>query len=259
MTRHEFLAELHGRLQPKTYLEIGVQHGYSIALAGRDTLAVGVDPEPCLSVDLSHRGENNPVMLFQYRSDEFFRLAYPNGTEPPREDEDLTAAFADHPTRSHRPQPIGLPPIDLAFIDGMHLFEYALRDFQNIERYCHGGSVVVFDDVLPRNQHEARRLEPGTPILGDWTGDVWKVAEVIEGFHTSPHLWSRLVNTQPTGVLVVTGFPDTHRPWGLSDESLQRWSADMSVPDDVLNRTNAWAPDRALDQIEKEIETWRSL
>jgi len=257
-TRHEFLAELHRRLQPRTYLEIGVQHGYSLALAGPDTVTIGIDPEPCVSVDLSHRRSDNPVMLFRYRSDEFFRFAYPNGTEPPEQDEDVTALAELRPTPSLQPRPVGLPPIDLAFIDGMHLFEYALRDFMNVERYCHGGSVVVFDDVLPRNQHEARRLEPGTPILGDWTGDVWKVKDVLSAFHTSPLLYWRLVDTQPTGLLVITGFPDMHRPWAVPEQTLQAWSAEMSVPDDVINRVGAWNPERALDTIEQEIKTWRS-
>jgi len=234
MTRHEFLAELHRRLQPKTYLEVGVQSGASLVLAEAADLAIGIDPIGAREF-LPANARNNQ-RIGAGTADQFFSQADRNVSLLP--DRELQ--------------------VDFAFIDGMHLFEYALRDFMNIERYCRGGSVVVFDDVLPRNQHEARRLEPGTPILGDWTGDVWKVAPVLEAHHTSPHLYLRLVDTQPTGVFVVTGFPNAHHPWTIDDNVVEQWSTDMPVPDDVLNRTKAWTPDRALDQIEEEIKTWRS-
>jgi hypothetical protein len=48
-------------------------------------------------------------------------------------------------------------PIDLAFIDGLHLFEYAIRDFVNIERHTEWSSVTIIDDVLPRGPVEAAR------------------------------------------------------------------------------------------------------
>ena len=71
----------------------------------------------------------------------------------------------------------------LAFIDGMHLkLEFALRDFINLEKLTHPGSVVVFDDVLPRNNEEASRVRHSL----FWAGDVYKVAvaprEVPAGF-----------------------------------------------------------------------------
>jgi hypothetical protein len=31
---------------------------------------------------------------------------------------------------------LGGLPVELGFIDGMHLFEFALRDFMNLERLC---------------------------------------------------------------------------------------------------------------------------
>ena len=48
-------------------------------------------------------------------------------------------------------------PVDLAFIDGMHLSEFALRDFINIEPFMADTGVIVIDDVLPRNGLEAAR------------------------------------------------------------------------------------------------------
>ena len=54
----------------------------------------------------------------------------------------------------HPARPVGTDrraAVRLAFIDGMHLFEFALRDFINTERHCSPKAVIVFDDILPRN------------------------------------------------------------------------------------------------------------
>lgn len=228
MTRHEFLEQLHLLLRPTTYLEVGVQYGTSLALAHAAEVAIGIDPNPLIIAGVNQQ-------IFHMTSDRFFEPGIPG---------------IDTILDSRR--------IDLAFIDGMHLFEYALRDFLNIEKYCHGGSVVVFDDVLPRNQHEARRMNPGDPVHGDWTGDVWKVGGVLKLYHTSPHLHYKWVDTQPTGVLVVTGFPDRYNPWSLAGDIIEINSRPVDVPDDVINRTAAWQPDQALEQIAKETTTWRS-
>ena len=40
------LAAVHGCFQPDVYLEIGVRHGVSLALANRSRIVVGVDPAP---------------------------------------------------------------------------------------------------------------------------------------------------------------------------------------------------------------------
>ena len=47
------LAEIHGRRRPRAYLEIGVCAGRSLALAGADTTAFGVDPDPQVTETLS--------------------------------------------------------------------------------------------------------------------------------------------------------------------------------------------------------------
>ena len=47
--------------------------------------------------------------------------------------------------------------LDLSFIDGMHLFEYVLRDFMNVERFSRWDTAIVLDDMLPRDVDEAAR------------------------------------------------------------------------------------------------------
>src|SRR5580765_2941741 len=52
---HNYLALLgliHSHLCPRTYVEIGVGSGRSLARAGPTTLCVGIDPEPKLRVPI---------------------------------------------------------------------------------------------------------------------------------------------------------------------------------------------------------------
>ena len=63
------------------------------------------------------------------------------------------AFFADHDLALFFPR-----GVDLAFIDGMHRFEFLLRDFINTERRCHARSIVLLHDCLPRNCRMAERV-----------------------------------------------------------------------------------------------------
>jgi hypothetical protein len=167
MTRHELLQGLHEKIRPRTYLEIGIRTGRSMVLSR--CRSIGVDP--FFKID-------NPihcdVQLVKATSDDFFA-----GDEPLAHFEGV--------------------PVDLAFIDGMHLSDFALRDFINIEPFIADTGVVVLDDVLPRNGLEAARDRKTEP----WTGDVYKVAEILRS--RRPDLVVLLINTAPTGTAVVLG------------------------------------------------------
>jgi predicted O-methyltransferase YrrM len=221
VTRHEFLAALHELLRPRTYLEVGVQHGWSLRLASPDTKAIGVDPHPQLVVDTGH------ATVFAETSDVFFA----------RNPADLTRT-------------IGISGIELAFIDGMHLYEYALRDFVGVERWAHPHGLVVFDDVLPRNQREAAR----TQCPGDWTGDVWRVEPVLQAWR--PDLRIALVDTHPTGVMVAYRLDPANTVLvDEYDEIVRHWPlVDALVPPSVIRRDYATDPDSVL----AEILEWRS-
>jgi hypothetical protein len=74
--------------------------------------------------------------------------------------------------------------VDVAFLDGMHLFEYLLRDFIHTERVCDRNSVILLDDCLPVNiemtDGERRPdLRKDAELASWWTGDVWKVVEIL--------------------------------------------------------------------------------
>src|SRR5215216_1667820 len=113
-----FLDQVHAKLRPETYLEIGVRNGTSLALSRARTVAI--DPAYSITDEISC-----DLRLFRTSSDEYFNRAVPLA-------------------------PTGGRPFDLAFIDGLHLFEFAFRDFVHAEQYSSPGGVIVFDDVLPR-------------------------------------------------------------------------------------------------------------
>jgi Methyltransferase domain len=171
--RHELLAGLHEVLQPRTYLEIGVREGLSLALSR--TTSIGVDPAYAVTREI-----RCDVHLVRTTSDEFFARRHP---------------------LAHFPVPV----VDLAFVDGMHLAEYALRDVMNIERWCSPGSVIVVDDVLPRSVVEGGRGREGSAARGAWAGDVYKVTQTLRRHR--PDLVVLEVDTTPTGTLVVL-IPD---------------------------------------------------
>ena len=234
----ELLSELHRVLQPRSYLEVGVRHGKSLELASCP--AVGVDPVPELKVELGPAARVYPMT-----SDDFF----------------AAGDGLDHlPGRT----------IDLAFIDGMHLVEYAYRDVVNVERHCGPGSVIVMDDMLPRTELEAARNRQTRA----WTGDVWKVTAVLE--QRRPDLVLIPVAVRPTGFLVVL-CPDPEAPAeaGVSRSDMRRLRKDAAPPESVLGRSAAvdpaqlvaapfWESVRAArtgavdaDTVRREVVAWR--
>ena len=205
------MRQLHGRLQPRTYFEIGVRTGLSLSMSR--VPSVGVDP----FFEVTHELLCD-VHLVRTTSDEFFARPHP---------------FA------HLPSPV----VDLAFIDGMHLAEFALRDFINTERYCHPASVLVIDDVLPRTADEASRGRIGTAARGAWAGDVYKIIEVLRT--RRPDLVVLEVDTAPTGSLVVLLGDPADQALSATYDALvaDLVSPDPQVvPEPVLRRTRAIAP-----------------
>jgi hypothetical protein len=94
-------------------------------------------------------------------------------------------------------------PVDLAFIDGMHKAEFALRDFLNLEKNGHAGTVILLDDVLPDKIEWATR-ERTTPA---WTGDVYKVIAILRQYR--PDLEITVLDVDSKGLACVTGLDPT--------------------------------------------------
>jgi Methyltransferase domain len=181
--RHDFLTAVHERLRPRTYLEIGVNDGRSLARSHVPSIAI----DPAFKVTVEIRAD---VHLVRATSDDFFARPDP------------LAHFRGRGLLFLGTDPDAVPAIDLAFIDGMHLFEFALRDFMNVERFSAPASVIVFDDVLPRSVEEAARDR----VSRAWAGDVYKVIAVLRRYR--PDLIVVPVDSKPTGLVVVLA-PDS--------------------------------------------------
>ncbi|PIL22215.1 hypothetical protein P775_00380 [Puniceibacterium antarcticum] len=90
--------------------------------------------------------------------------------------------------------------VDLAFVDGMHKAEFALRDILNLETYASRSSVVVVDDVLPEKIEWTTRERHTTA----WTGDVYKVIRFLREHR--PDLDISVYDIEMKGMALITGF-----------------------------------------------------
>lgn len=171
----EVLARIQEHLRPRTYVEIGINRGESFALVRPQTRALGIDPEPLIEAPL---GPNQRV--FAETSDDF---------------------FAGHDVRTE----LGGVPLDLAFIDGMHRFEFALRDFMNIEPLCARDSTVLVHDVYPLDRDTATRDRNTT----FWTGDVWRLIPLLKKHR--PDLVIHTIATPPSGLAVIRNLDPESR------------------------------------------------
>lgn len=213
MKRHEFLQGLHDVSKNRNYLEIGIRDGRSMALSR--VPSIGIDPDYQVTAEI-----RCDVQLARATSDDFFA----------RED----------PMEYLK----GSRSLDLSFIDGMHLFEFAFRDFINVEKYSNWSSVIVFDDMLPRNVYEATRNHHA----GAWTGDVYKVIEILNRYR--PELETFMIDTQPTGLLAVFGADPTSTTLeDKYDEIIAEFMVDdpQTVPEAILKRTSTIKPDLLLE------------
>ena len=206
-----FLQRLHAVLEPRRYLEIGVRWGNSLSLSRCPS--IGVDPAFSINHEL-----HTEVHLFRTTSDEYFARPAPLA-------------------------PLGGEPLDLVFIDGLHLFEFALRDFMHVERHCRPGSLVVFDDILPRNVPEASRV----PGKGGWTGDVYSIVTVLRRYR--PDILMLQVDTTPTGLLLLAGLDPTSTTLAEHYEEIvaeHRRPDPQPVPAAALERRDVLPPAHVL-------------
>lgn len=166
----EVIDRLEVEINPTWYLEIGSRSGTS--LARRKSNFVGVDPEFALSAKVFN---DAPQMHFmQMTSDAFFESNFLGR--------------------------LGITP-ELAFVDGLHIFDFALRDIMNCEKTMAPGGAILVHDVLPFSYKMAEReYIVGTP----WTGDVWKAILALIDYR--PDLKITMLGASKTGLACIQGF-----------------------------------------------------
>jgi hypothetical protein len=128
-----FLEQLHSMLRPQTYFEIGTLNDDTLKLAS--CTSISIDREYEISSNVIRK--KPACHLFQMTSDDFFAR--------------------------HNPERIFGQKIDLAFLDGTHLFEFLLRDFINTERHCNRNSVIALHNCVPGDEFIAGR-RPSDPL-----------------------------------------------------------------------------------------------
>jgi hypothetical protein len=162
------LGRVHEHVRPATYLEVGVSRGESLKLVSSETRALGIDPQPRLGFALP------PLhTVFAQTSDEFF-------------------------ARPDVPALLGDQALEMAFIDGMHHFEYALRDFVNIEPLCRPGSLIFIHDCFPIDARSAERDQ----TTAFWSGDIWRLIVLLKKYR--PDLAIYTIGAPPTGLGLIT-------------------------------------------------------
>ena len=211
------LRRIHRHLRPRTYLEIGVSRGESLECVLPETQVLGIDPAPNLA-----RPEPANVRIYRETSDDFFARYSPRAE-------------------------LGGQPVELAFIDGMHHFEYALRDFINVERCCSRASVILMHDCYPLDERTAQREQ----VTGFWSGDIWRLMLLLRTHR--PDLVVRTIATPPTGLgIVVNPDPASRVLADRLDELIAEYLAkDFSVlaqgkPEALGLIENRWPAIRAL-------------
>ena len=202
---YDWLQHFHQWLRPASYVEIGLGHGRSLALAGPETKAVGIDPYQGFWDRLNYICPHGAATLFPLTSDDF---------------------FARHDLR----EVIGKETFDLAFIDGLHLFEQVLKDFINLERYAGKDSVVLMHDCLPIAPIVAERER----CTGFWTGDVWRIIPCLKTFR--PDLKIITIPTKPSGLGVVTNMDAASTVLADNYDDIVRYYLSLSCPESFDQR-----------------------
>jgi len=178
----DFLSRVAAAGTAKNYLEIGVNIGKSLRKVNLPS--IGIDPKFIFRGDVM--AAKPALHLYQITSDAYFETQNP---------------------KDHFPE-----GVDLAFLDGMHLFEFLLRDFINIERNMSDKGLIFFHDCLPINAEMTERdrrpnLRQDAEYKSHWTGDVWKIIPILKKYRND--LSITCIDCAPTGLVLVSNLSPT--------------------------------------------------
>jgi hypothetical protein len=185
-----FFQALHAQAAFDWYMEVGCRSGRVFANAPGKTIAV----DPYFQVESNVIGIKPALHIFQETSDDFFANGFLARNE------------------------IGL---SVSFLDGMHLFEFLLRDFRNTEAQSRGAGVILMHDCSPYDHDMTVRDFTGKDGVA-WTGDVWKLLPILAEYR--PDLKVQVFDCASTGLVAVTNLdPENRVLHDRYDEIVQRY------------------------------------
>jgi hypothetical protein len=173
----EFLASLHEELLFDWYLEIGCRLGDSFAPVRGKTIAV----DPFFRAEMNIICKKPALHVFQTTSDHFF----------------ATSFLARNDIK-----------LGLSFLDGMHLYEFLLRDLMNTEADSDPKAVIMMHDCIPFN-HAMLTRDLNSLGKGPWTGDVWKLIPILQKWR--PDLKITVFDCWFTGVVCISNLDPENR------------------------------------------------
>lgn len=181
MTRIEVLNAIIDKKNVVNYLEIGVNRGKCLFNIKGAKKRFAVDPFFNFSLwkkvrAIAKNADNTKNQYFEVTSDAFFL-----------ENKDI----------------LKNNPLDLAFIDGLHTYDQALKDTLNALKYMGDNGIVILHDCNPLDElaaYPANSIDDARKDLQNhpnwkniWNGDVWKTIVHIRKNH--PELTAFVLDT----------------------------------------------------------------
>lgn len=201
----KFMAGLHQDCLFDWYLEVGCRTGRIFANARGKTIAV----DPFFRAETNIIGVKPGLHILQQTSDDFFASGF------------LAAMKAK---------------LSFSFLDGMHLFEYLLRDFIGAEKASDPKGVIALHDCCPFSHEMTTRDLSNLPKQA-WTGDVWKLIPIL--MEHRPDLTITVLDAAPTGVVLVSGLDPKSKVLEKKYDAIVKAYAEMTLKDFGLEAFNA--------------------
>ncbi len=146
----------------KNYLEIGVFRGHAFFRV-KGASKVAVDPDFQFNT-FRKIGKSmvNPGNIFNKyyskTSDDFFA-------------QDAPILYAEQ-------------KVEIALIDGMHEYDYALRDVENLLNFLTDDGIIILHDCNPKNKESSSSYDvwKASGRAYQWNGDVWRTILHLRNF-----------------------------------------------------------------------------
>ena len=186
------------------YMEIGCRTGRTFAPVRGKTIAV----DPFFRAETNIIGVKPALHVFQQTSDDFFAGEFLKAMK-------IKLSFS--------------------FLDGMHLFEFLLRDFIETEKNSDPKGVIALHDCCPFSHEMTTRDLENLPKQA-WTGDVWKLIPILAEHR--PDLTITVLDAAPTGVVLVSGLDPKSTVLRKKYDAIVAAYSDMRLEDFGLDAFN---------------------